>query len=193
MRYLINFTILITFLYSESLKIGSSMPNGDINMKDISGIYMSLNSLKNSNGMLVIFSCNSCPWVIKWQNRYNEIKNICLENGIGFTLINSNSSRRSGVESYDRMLEHAKKYNYTFPYMIDKSSKLAYAFKAKKTPEVFLFDKNSILVYKGAIDDNAKSMESVKNKYLINSLNALGNNMNLLLSETKALGCSIKY
>ena len=81
---------------------------------------------------------------------------------------------------------------YKQPYLIDKNSKIANSFGAKTTPHIFLFNNNRELIYKGAIDDNYKSIENVKEKYLINAIKQLNNNEEIKINTTKAIGCSIK-
>ena len=93
----------------------------------------------------------------------------------------------------DEMIYHATTNEYRFPYVLDKDAKLAKAFGAMKTPHVYLFNSDNKLVYTGAIDDNAKSAKKVKNNYLMDAIRALGTNKKIKISETKALGCSIKY
>ena len=182
----------------ESLKIGQKAPLSDLKMKDVSGDEFSLESLKKDNGLLVIFSCNTCPFVIGnfmnegWEGRYNEVFDSSSAHNIGMVLINSNEAKRPGVDSYDAMVEHSKKMKYKSAYTLDEGHKLADAFGAKTTPHVFLFDKDMSLVYKGAIDDSVKSKEKVKEHYLKNAMNNLAGGKEIKPDETKNIGCSIK-
>ena len=138
-------------------------------------------------------SCNTCPWVIRWQDRYNILSAFSRKNDIGFVAVNSNARLHESVDSMDEMIYHATTNEYGFPYVLDKNAKLAKAFGAMKTPHVYLFNSDNKLVYTGAIDDNAKSAKKVKNNYLMDAIRALGTNKKIKISETKALGCSIKY
>ena len=95
---------------------------------------------KVKNGTLIIFSCNTCPWVIRWEDRYVEIANSYLKKGIGMIAINSNVARFNGDDSLYKMKKHAKEKKYNFPYVQDPKAKLAYAFGATKTPHVYLFN-----------------------------------------------------
>jgi hypothetical protein len=107
--------------------------------------------------------------------------------------VNSNAARFGGEDSLEEMLEHAKNNGYNFPYAQDPESELASAFGATKTPHIYLFNGDDKLVYRGAIDDNAKNAKKVDVPFLANAIDALlaGNPINH--QTTKALGCSIKF
>ena len=182
--------IALTTLMSEEISIGSKMPGSDYILKNINGKESELSTYKKENGLLVIFSCNTCPWVIRWQGRYNPISELCSKNNIGFVAVNSNASQHDGVDSFDSMKEHAKKYEYIFPYVLDSGSRLAKAFGAMVTPHVYLFDKNGDLRYRGAIDDGPKR---VKRNYLVDAINSISKGKSVRTKTTKSLGCSIKY
>ena len=183
----------VTVLIARELALGNVIPKVNVPLQDVSGETFTLEKLMDKNGLLVIFSCNTCPWVIRWQDRYNPISRLCSENDIGFVAVNSNASQHDGVDSYKAMVEHAQKYNYQFPYVVDKRAELATAFGATKTPHVYLFNKDNKLVYRGAIDNNAKNADNVDESYLANAVSAVAVGEEIKVKETKALGCSIKF
>lgn len=152
----------------------------------------SMDSYKSDNGLLVIFSCNTCPFVVAWEDRYPMISEIAQNNNVGFVLVNSNFAKRDGDDSKESMKLHAKNHSYKWPYLIDDESSLANAFGAQTTPHVFLFDKDLKLVYKGAIDDNYKDASKVEEFYLKNAIESLGKGKEIEVKETRNLGCSIK-
>ena len=182
--------IAFTLLMSEEISIGSKMPGSDYILKNINGNESELSTFKKENGLLVVFSCNTCPWVIRWQGRYNPISELCSKNDIGFVAVNSNAKQHDGVDSFGSMKKHAKKYEYMFPYVLDSGSRLAKAFGAMVTPHVYLFDKNGDLRYRGAIDDGPKR---VKREYLVDAINSVSKGKSVKTKTTKTLGCSIKY
>ena len=182
--------IAFTLLMSEEISIGSKMPGSDYILKNINGNESELSTFKKENGLLVVFSCNTCPWVIRWQGRYNPISELCSKNDIGFVAVNSNAKQHNGVDSFGSMKEHAKQYEYMFPYVLDSGSRLAKAFGAMVTPHVYLFDKNGDLRYRGAIDDGPKR---VKREYLVDAINSVSKGKSVKIQTTKTLGCSIKY
>ena len=94
-------------------------------------------------------------------------------------------------QSKECIIAREKKYN--FPYVQDPKSKLAYAFGATKTPHIYLFDENDLLIYRGAIDDNAQDASSVDEPFLMNALDQLLNGIPIKKTTSKAIGCSIKF
>ena len=192
-KYFSIIFLSICLLNGKELEIGSIIPHMDHRLFDTQGEYVSLNNVKGENGLLVIFSCNTCPWVIRWEDRYVTITEKYKKKGIGVIVINSNEDQFDNKDSIEEMRKHAKDNKYNFPYVQDFGSKMAYAFGATRTPHIFLFDKKNKLVYRGAIDDNAKSAKKVNEPFLSNAIDALLDGKPILVSETKALGCSIKF
>jgi len=186
----------LAFAPSDKLiKIGSSAPKSDLKMTDISGESYSLSDLNMENGLLVIFSCNTCPFVLAWEGRYAKIAEECAKAKIGMVAINSNEAKRSGDsmdDSMQAMMQHAKEKEYAFKYVLDVNSELAISFGATKTPQIFLFDKDLSLKYTGAIDDNLKNADKVENHYLLQAIENLVNEKEIDPDTTPALGCSIK-
>jgi len=174
------------------LEIGDKAVLTDVKMTDISGKEISLNDVKKENGVLVIFSCNTCPFVGKWEGRYPDIKAWADKNKVGMIVVNSNYQKRDGVESMEEMKKHASAKNYNFYYAVDHDSKLANAFGGQTTPHAFLFNGDMKLVYKGAIDDNYDSADQVKNAYVKDAISSVANGKEVAISETKPVGCSIK-
>ena len=182
----------VSTVMAGELEIGAQAPAQDLKMKDVNGKELALKDLKSKNGTLVIFSCNTCPFVVAWEGRYNEIADIAAKNGIKMVAVNSNEAYRDDEDSMEAMREHAKKQGYKFPYLLDKNSELADAFGATRTPHVYLFDKDMKLVYRGAIDNSAKDASAVTAPYLKNALQNLGAGKEIDPNSTKSLGCSIK-
>jgi hypothetical protein len=177
----------------EQISIGDKAPASNLKMANLDGLETSLDELKMENGLCVIFSCNSCPYVLAWEDRYNEIQGICKSNKVGFVLVNSNEARRDGADSMEEMKAHAKDKGYgDYAYVIDENHNLADAFGATKTPDVFLFNGDLNLVYKGAIDDNKKDKNMVLKPYLKKAIDGMTRGQKIDPASTKAVGCSIK-
>jgi thioredoxin-related protein len=161
-------------------------------MLDVSGEKISLSDAKKDNGLVVIFSCNTCPFVKQWEGRYPTIKEWADNNNVGMIVLNSNYQNRDGVDSYEAMQSHAKDNGYNFHYVVDEESEIANAFGGQTTPHVFLFDSDMQLAYKGLIDDSYESAETVKNAYLKDAMVSLAKGEKIAVTETKPTGCSIK-
>ena len=183
---------LTAFVAPGELPIGADMPKADVKMKDINGKEVSLRDAKKKNGLLVMFSCNTCPYVIKNQERTNEICKFAQENGIGVVLVNSNEAQRDDVDSYEAMQKYAKGQGYNWHYVVDKNSEIADAFGANKTPENFLFNKDGKLVYHGAIDDNPTDAGSVSRRHLREAILEMVNGKDISVKTSRSVGCTIK-
>lgn len=201
-------TILLAFIsfgfvvnnieQKETLEIGEKAPLLSKEMKSTDGSMSSLNTYMGKKGVLVIFSCNTCPFVIGgksfegWEKDYNNIARIAKETGINTVLINSNEAKRDDGDSFEDMMSQATKSNYTMPYLYDENHKMADAFGAQTTPHIFLFNENAVLIYEGAIDNSWNPKVDQKEEFLIDALNAVRNGKKIKKNKTAPKGCSIK-
>jgi thioredoxin-related protein len=175
-----------------SLGIGDKAVLTEIKMEDVSGVRVSLNDAKKENGILVLFSCNTCPFVMQWEGRYPDLKAWADKNKVGMVVLNSNHQKHDAEDSLEAMKKHSKEKGYNFYYLLDKESAIANAFGGQTTPHAFLFDSKMDLVYKGAIDDSYKSADEVKQAYLKDAISNLASGKEVTVAETKPVGCSIK-
>lgn len=196
-----NIMIILVMLVSVSLYatdnnaklgIGDKAVLIDVKMIDVSGESISLADARKTNGLVVIFSCNTCPFVLRWEDRYSDVKALADKNEVGMVVLNSNYQKRSGDDSLEAMKEKAEEMGYKFKYVVDKESQIANAFGGKTTPHVFLFDGDFILAYKGAIDDSHRSADAVAKAYLKDAIVSLGAGEKVAITETIPVGCSIK-
>lgn len=176
---------------NPELEIGAAIPKAAVKMKDVSGKEVSLNDAKKEKGLLVIFSCNTCPFVKLSESRIKEVTEQAGKNNIGVIIINSNEAQRTDEDSFEEMKKYAAGQMYSCSYVVDKNSEIADAFGATRTPHCFLFDKKG-LVYRGAIDDNVKDPADAKEHYLKDAIEAVGKGNAVKLNSTKSVGCSIK-
>ena len=196
-KILFAFTAVATLSFafttvSEVLPIGASIPKADLKLKDISGKEISLKDAKKKNGLLVMFSCNTCPWVIKNQSRTNEIAKYALSKEIGVILLNSNEGQRDDADSYSEMKEYAAAQGYKWYYAVDANNVLADEFGANRTPECFLFNAEGKHVYHGAIDDNPGDAGSVSRKHLKEAMDEITAGKDVSVKESRSMGCQIK-
>jgi len=187
----IAITMMILKPISDPLAIGSAIPNAETKMKDISGKDVSFKDAMKKNGLLVMFSCNTCPVVHKYETRTVEICKKALENNVGVILLNPNEAYRDKGDSYNEMKEYAKKLGYSWNYVIDNNSAMADAFGATRTPEIFLFNNQGKLAYHGAIDDNANSADAATS-YMKPAIENLVTGKKVEPEKTKSVGCTIK-
>lgn len=190
-------SVMLVFLLGATslneLELGQKAPKVDLKLKDVSGDMLSLSELKKENGLVVMFSSNTCPWVKAWENRYNEMANLAAKNNIGFVALNPNEATRDQGESFADMKQRAKDKGYAFPYLYDADAELALAFGATKTPHIYFLDGDMNLIYRGAIDDNAQDASAVKEPWLKDAIEAVGSGSEFSRKTSKALGCSIKF
>lgn len=191
---LIASAALVSNTTNKQLNLGDKAPLADLKMKNIDGKELTLNNLKGQNGLMVVFSSNTCPFVIGWEDQYNELYYIGKRENIGFVLINSNEAFRDNQDSPEAMKKKAEEMKYAMPYLIDENHRLADAFGAQTTPHVFLFDKNMKLVYKGSINDKYEEgrKEIASKFYAQDALFATSRGGDIKVKESKAIGCSIK-
>ena len=175
-----------------ALTLGDRAPAADVKMKNVDGRELTIGEVAGARGTLVIFSCNHCPWVKAWEQRLAELGNACKAKGIGVIVVNPNDPAAYPEDSFEGMQERAKARGFQFPYVVDSTSGVARAFGATRTPEAFLFDAAGVLVYHGAIDDNAEYAAKVTKHYLRDALDAVATGARPAIAESKAIGCSIK-
>jgi thioredoxin-related protein len=174
------------------IDIGAPIPKADVVLKDFSGKEITLNKARLSNGLLVMFSGNTCPYIERNQARTQQICKHALSNNIGVVLINSNIAGTDEKTLLAAMKTYAASQQYTWYYTIDNKAELADAFDASHTPECFLFNTSSKLVYKGAIDDSPGNADAVKVKHLHNAITDMLAGKAPRVTTTTALGCNIK-
>lgn len=182
----------MAFSIGDPLPIGSKMPKAETKMKDVSGKEVSMKDVAKENGVLVMFSCNTCPYVIKNQERTNEIAAYAAKMKLGVIILNSNEAQRGDDDSFEAMIEYAKDQKYKWSYVVDKNHEVADAFGANRTPECFLFNKNMTLVYHGAIDDNPSDASAISRHHLKEAINELNAGKEISVKESKSVGCTIK-
>jgi hypothetical protein len=186
-------------VFGQELAIGEKAPMATGPLVGVDGTSHTLLNLKEANGLLVVFSCNTCPFVVGngtktegWEGRYNGLAELAESLQVGMVLVNSNEAKRDGDDSFTAMKNHARDAEYTMPYVVDEGSKLANACGARTTPHVYLFDSNLELAYRGSIDDNVNRSDEVTERYLEVAMTRMAEGKKIKTAETKAVGCSIK-
>lgn len=164
----------------------------DFKLKNVDGQMVSLSDMSGAKGFIITFTCNECPFAIKYEDRLIALHNEYAPKGYPVVAINPNDPKMSEGETFEAMQVRAKEKAFPFTYLVDEDQKVFPQYGATKTPHVFLLDKDMKVQYIGAIDDNANSPEDVEVRYVANAINALENNQLPDPNFTKAIGCGIK-
>lgn len=173
-------------------------PLFNILMENANGNDSKLSQELNGNGIIVVFSCNTCPFVVGndnfegWEKEYHYLYQQAKEAKLGFVLLNSNEAKRGNEDSFKEMKKHAKKMNYKMSYFVDKDSKIANELEAKTTPHVFVFNASKNLIFKGSINNKWDSSRTKEANYLIDIIQKFKTNQTQTYLESEPRGCSIK-
>lgn len=174
----------------EGYKVGEQA--SDFSLKNVDGTMVSLKDYKGVNGYIVVFTCNTCPYAVMYEDHIIDLHNKYAAQGYPVVAINPNDPSVKPGDDFAGMQSRAKEKNFPFKYLFDEGQKVYPTFGATRTPHVYLLDANRYVRYIGAIDDNAQNPSEVGAKYLENAIDALKTGNNPDPSETKAIGCTIK-
>lgn len=172
------------------------MEAADFNLKNIDGRMISMNSMTEAKGFIVVFTCNECPFARKYENRIVALDKKYKPLGYPVIAINSNDTFNYPEEVHKEKVKRANDKGFTFPYLTDETQNVARTFGAMKTPHIFLINKDSgrlIVKYTGAIDNNFENVDKVTKKYLESALDELIAGKEITVKTTKAVGCMIKW
>ncbi len=175
----------------KGLKIGNKLPEFDL--PGVDGKNHSPKEFKDKEVLVVIFTCNHCPYAQAYQKRIKAIQSDFVARGAQVVAINSNDATGYPDDSFAKMIERAREKKFNFPYLRDESQEIARAFGAQVTPDCFAFDKKRILRYRGRVDDNWQNPEQAKTHDLKNAIEALLSGKEPNPKEASAIGCSIKW
>lgn len=194
----LSFTLSNREESNKGLKNGDKMPLAEQEMASVDGNSYSLNKLMDKKGLIVVFSCNTCPFVVGgetfggWEQQYNDLYTFAKEKGVGFVLINSNAAKRENDDSMEAMKKRSAEKGYQMQYLVDEQSALANAFGARTTPHVYFFNEKSELIYQGAIDNTVDAKRKSDETYLKDAINNHASEQKIRTESTPPRGCSIK-
>jgi len=196
-RYILSLTcILLLFAGKPSLDYGVGDAVIDFKLKNVDGKMVSLSDYRDSNGVIVIFDCNTCPYAKAYNDRIISLHKTFAPKGFPVITINSNDADQSPGDSFKEMISKAKKKHYDFPYLADQHQQVARAFGATNTPHVFVLRREAnafIVAYIGAIDNNSRNGSLADKKYVEDAVNALLAGRPVPVEKTKAVGCGILW
>ena len=164
----------------------------DFDLPGVDGNNHPLSGFK-SKVLVVIFTCNHCPYAKAYQDRIMSIQKEFESHGVQIVAINPNDDENYPEDGFEKMIERSKEAGFNFPYLRDETQKVAKAYGARVTPDVFVFDENRKLRYRGRIDDNWKDPGSVKSFDLKNAINDILDEKEVEVKEAQAMGCSVKW
>ncbi len=169
---------------------------GDFRLKNVDGKTMSLSDDKDAKGFIVVFTCNHCPYAIKYEQRIMDLDKKYKPLGFPVIAINPNDSAKVPDDSYENMQKRAKEKGYSFPYLYDQTQEVAKAYGALKTPHVYLLAKEKgklVVKYVGAIDNNYEDAAKADRHFVAEAIAEIQAGKNVTITGTRAIGCSIKW
>lgn len=164
----------------------------DFSLKSVNNQLVSLANYKEALGYIVVFTCNHCPYAQLYEQRIIDLHNKYAPKGYPVIAINPNSPLIVEEDSFDEMQRRAKTYKYPFEYLFDEDQKVYPKFGATRTPHVFLLDRDLIIRYIGAIDDNPETPKSAKNRWVEKAVDAMLKGEKPFPDFTRAVGCTVK-
>ena len=177
---------------STMLPLGTQAP--DFSLKNVDGSTVSLSDFSDSKGLLVIFMCNHCPFVIHLREALASFADEYMEKGLGVVGISSNDVATHPDDSPEKMVEEAKSAGYHFPYLYDGTQEVAKAYKAACTPDFFLFDQEQKLVYRGQFDDSRPGSDKpITGADLKAACDAVLAGSPVTEDQKPSIGCNIKW
>jgi peroxiredoxin len=192
-------SVLLLFALTLGLNAQVVLQPGDIapmfDLKNVDGNMVSLQNYSDRQGVVVIFTCNHCPFAVAWEDRIIALDRKYASLGFPVIAINPNDPELQPQDSFEEMIKRSKQKKFSFPYLFDETQDVYKMYGATHTPHVFLLWRQGdefVVRYVGAIDDNHKDATQVKNKYLESAIEALIGGYAVEPQVTKAIGCTIK-
>ncbi len=166
----------------------------DFNLLDVSGKKISLNQAKGSNGTVIAFICNHCPYVVVIAERLSMEARELSKLSINTIAIMSNDVLQYPDDSYENMKLFAKKYDFIFPYLFDETQEIAKEYGAVCTPDIFGFNNKNLLCYRGRIDSGVMKSKNQKiDRELYNAMVKIKKEGVGPEKQLNSFGCSIKW
>ena len=165
------------------------LPNANENS---GGQTLTLSDAMGENGAVVFFTCNHCPYVVGSEPRIEDAANVARSKGLGFVGINSNDPVKYESDSWENMVKRANK-GMSYPYLHDSTQEVAIAYSAERTPEFYLLNNESIVVYRGRLDDSPRDPSHATTSELDDAINELISGQQVSVSRTESIGCSVKW
>ncbi len=177
--------------YSKGMAVGTPAP--DFSLPGVDGSDWSVQSFADAQLLVVVFTCNHCPYAIACEDRLVQLQADYLDRGVRLVAINPNDAERYPGDDFEHMKVRAQEKSFNFPYLRDETQSVARAYDAACTPDIFVFDADRRLVYNGRLDDNWQQPEQVTRHDLREMLDAALAGNALSFDPVPSMGCSIKW
>ena len=167
----------------------------EFSLKNVDGKMVALGDYSDQKGVILVFTCNTCPFAKAYEERIIKLHNKYAGKGFPVVAINPNDEKVSPEDTFESMQALASEKEYPFPYLKDETQEIYKAYGATRTPHIFLLENKGgkfKVAYIGAIDDNAMDASAVSQKYLEAAIGALISGDKPSPNTTKAIGCTIK-
>jgi len=184
----------VSTVLADGYKVGDKAT--DFSLMNIDGKMISMIDLNESQGVILIFTCNHCPYSKLYEDRIIALDKKYKVRGYPVVAINPNDPVKEPDDSYENMIVRANEKGFTFPYLMDADQSIAKTYGATRTPHVFILEKvgpDFYVRYIGAIDDNSKNPKAVDQKFVEMALDQIYKGESPDPDFTKAIGCSIKW
>lgn len=181
------------------LAVNAGLKPGDkavaFSLKNVDGATVSLSDYEDQKGVILVFTCNPCPFAKAYEQRIIQLDQKYASQGFPVVAINPNDEDISPEDTFESMKALAEEKQYPFPYLKDETQDIYKAYGATRTPHIYLLQNKGgkfKVAYIGAIDDNAMDASAVTQRYLEGAIEALISGENPSPNSTKAIGCTIK-
>jgi peroxiredoxin len=195
MVYLNAILIALAVLAADGLKVGDQAM--DFNLKNVDGKMVSLAGNKEVKGYILVFTCNTCPYSVAYEDRIIELHEKYAPKGYPVVAVQPNDDQRSPGDSFEKMQHRAKAKGFPFPYLLDETKEVTRTYGATNTPHVYVLNRESgdqfVIEYIGAIDNNSKSAAAADQHYVQKALDSIMDGNSVQTTKTKAVGCTIKW
>ncbi len=196
MKKIITLLVVISISLAASAEYIVGEGARDFSLKNVDGKMISMKRMKDKKGFIIIFTCNHCPFAKAYEQRIIDLDKKYGPKGYQVIAINPNDEKIVPDDSYENMIKNAKEKGFKFPYLLDETQEIAASYGATRTPHVFVLERvteNLIVRYVGAIDNNSEEADKADQKYVENAVDALLAGKKVELTNTKAIGCTIKW
>ncbi len=188
-------TIMLMAGAEDGLKVGDKAM--DFNLKNIDGSMVSLSGNKEVKGYILIFTCNTCPYSVAYEDRIIALHSKNAPKGYPVVAVQPNNSKRSPGDSFEKMQKRAKSKGFPFPYLMDETQEVTRTYGATNTPHVYVLNRQSgdsfRIEYIGAIDNNSRNAAAADKHYVQDAVDNLLEGKSIQTTKTKAIGCTIKW